>query len=60
MGTARNAGRIIGMLLLVQAAVAPVVNFVLLAPLSTKAPGGSLVNAAASSLQLTSTMLKAQ
>jgi hypothetical protein len=57
MGTAKSVGRIIGLLLLVQAAAAPVVNFVLLAPLSSKAAGGFLVNAAANSLQVSGAVL---
>ena len=48
---ARLAGRIVGVLFLVQMAVAPLVNFVLLGPALT-APGGFLANAAANSAQV--------
>jgi Domain of unknown function (DUF4386) len=45
MRAAKSVGRIIGLLFLVQMVVAPVVNFVLLAP-ATTAPPGFLANAA--------------
>jgi hypothetical protein len=51
MNAAKSAGRTIGVLFLVQAAVAPVVNFVLLGP-ALIAPPGFLVNAAANSTQV--------
>jgi len=51
MRAAKSVGRIIGVLFLVQMAVAPLVNFVLLGPAIT-APPGFLANAAASSAQV--------
>jgi hypothetical protein len=56
MNAAKNAGRTIGVLFLVQAAVAPVVNFVLLGP-ALIAPPGFLVNAAAHSTQVDAAVL---
>src|SRR5262245_59676963 len=52
IGRSRRAGRIIGMLLLAQVVVGPIVNFVLLGP--AFAPPGFLVNAAAHSTQMSS------
>ena len=49
--TAKSVGRTIGVLYLLQMAVAPLVNFVLLAPALT-APPGFLANAAAKAIQV--------
>ena len=54
--TARTAGRIIGVLFLVQTVVAPVVNFVLLGPAITTPPG-FLVNAAANATHVNAAAL---
>jgi hypothetical protein len=51
MRSAKSVGRIIGILLLVQAAAGFVVNFVLMGPVMT-VPPGFLVNAAGSALQV--------
>ncbi|MBA3562917.1 MAG: DUF4386 domain-containing protein [Gammaproteobacteria bacterium] len=56
MGTAKGAGRTIGVLLLVQIAAAVLVNLVLIGPVIT-VPPGFLVNAAASSLQVSLAVL---
>jgi Domain of unknown function (DUF4386) len=55
MRDAKSVGRIVGMLLLVQMAAAPTVNFVLLRPLTT--PTGFLANAAGSSFQISLAVL---
>jgi len=51
MRTAKSVGRTIGVLYLLQMAVAPLVNFGLLAPALT-APPGFLANAAANTMQV--------
>jgi hypothetical protein len=51
MRTAKSVGRTVGVLYLVQMIVAPLVNFVLLAPALT-APPGFLANAAANTMQV--------
>ncbi len=53
---ARRAGRIIGVLIVLQLVPAPVANFALLAPV-LRAPGGYLANAAAYPLQVTTAAL---
>jgi hypothetical protein len=51
MRSAKTVGRVLGVLFVVQASLAPVVNFALLAP-AMSAPPGFLANAAASSTQV--------
>ena len=56
MTSARRAGRIIGVLMLVKAPIAPVVNFTLLGP-AIAAPAGFLATAAGQSTQVTGAVL---